>query len=111
MTAKRIGLIAGYGHFPIELAQSLNAQGFEVHAVAAREETFPEIESVTASTRWLHVGQIGGMIKAFKKAGVSDVVMAGKVRKLHLFRNFRPDLTAVMIRFYWPSPIFWPKVA
>jgi len=35
------------------------------------------------------------MIKAFKKAGVKTVVMAGKVRKLHLFRNFRPDLTAV----------------
>jgi len=92
---KRIGLIAGYGHFPIELAESLNAQGFEVHTVAAREETFPEIEQVTASTCWLHVGQIGGMIKAFKKAGVSEVVMAGKVRKLHLFRNFRPDLTAL----------------
>ncbi|HXH72217.1 MAG TPA: UDP-2,3-diacylglucosamine diphosphatase LpxI [Mariprofundaceae bacterium] len=92
---KRIGLIAGYGHFPLELAAALNAQGFEVHAVAAREETFPEIEQLTASTCWLHVGQIGGMIKAFRNAGVSEVVMAGKVRKLHLFRNFRPDLTAL----------------
>jgi DUF1009 family protein len=35
------------------------------------------------------------MIKAFKKAGVENIVMAGKVRKLHLFRNFRPDLTAM----------------
>ncbi|GAV19191.1 hypothetical protein MMIC_P0120 [Mariprofundus micogutta] len=92
---KKIGLIAGYGHFPLELASSLAAEGFEVHTVAAREETFPEIEKLTASTCWLHVGQIGGMIKAFKKAGVDQIVMAGKVRKLHLFRNFRPDLTAV----------------
>jgi DUF1009 family protein len=93
--ADKIGLIAGYGHFPLELAASLNAAGLEIHAVAAREETSPEIEEVVASTCWLHVGQIGGMIKAFKKAGVKKVVMAGKVRKLHLFRNFRPDLTAV----------------
>ncbi|NWF36437.1 UDP-2,3-diacylglucosamine diphosphatase LpxI [Mariprofundus sp. KV] len=92
---KKIGLIAGYGHFPLELAQSLHQAGYEVHTVAAREETFPEIEKITASTCWLHVGQIGGMIKAFKRAGVSEVVMAGKVRKLHLFRNFRPDLTAM----------------
>jgi len=91
----KIGLIAGYGHFPLELAAALQAQGKEVHVVAAREETFPEIENVTASTCWLHVGQIGGMIKAFKRAGVEQVVMAGKVRKLHLFRNFRPDLTAM----------------
>ncbi len=91
----KIGLIAGYGHFPLELAAALQAQGKEVHVVAAREETFPEIEKLTASTCWLHVGQLGGMIKAFKRAGVEQVVMAGKVRKLHLFRNFRPDLTAM----------------
>jgi len=92
---KKIGLIAGYGHFPLELAVSLAAEGFEVHTVAAREEANPQIEKLTTTTCWLHVGQIGGMIKAFNRAGVKQVVMAGKVRKLHLFRNFRPDLTAL----------------
>lgn len=92
---KKIGLIAGYGHFPLELAASLHKAGFEIHTVAAREEANPDIEQITATTCWLHVGQIGGMIKAFKRAGVEQVVMAGKVRKLHLFRNFRPDLTAM----------------
>jgi len=93
--AKRIGLIAGYGSFPLEMARELAARGMEVHAVAAREETSAEIEHLVASTCWLHVGQVGGMIRALKKAGVSEAVMAGKVRKLHLFRNFRPDLTAM----------------
>jgi len=93
--ARKIGLIAGYGHFPLELTESLSHAGFEVHCVAAREETSPEIETLTASTCWLYVGQVGGMIKAFKSAGVDQVVMAGKIRKLHMFRNFRPDLTAV----------------
>lgn len=95
ISSNKIGLIAGYGYFPLELAAELNAAGLEVHAVAAREETSPELEKHVASICWLHVGQIGGMIKAFRKAGVENVVMAGKVRKLHLFRNFRPDLTAV----------------
>ncbi|HKI62253.1 MAG TPA: UDP-2,3-diacylglucosamine diphosphatase LpxI [Mariprofundaceae bacterium] len=93
--SQKIGLIAGYGHFPLELAEHLKQAGYEVHAVAAKEEASSEIESLVASTCWLHVGQIGGMIKAFKRAGVDQVVMAGKVRKLHLFRNFRPDMTAV----------------
>jgi len=92
---KKIGLIAGYGHFPLELAAVLVAEGFEVHTVAAREEADPAIEKLTATTCWLHVGQIGGMIKAFNRAGVEQVVMAGKVRKIHLFRNFRPDFTAM----------------
>lgn len=91
----KIGLIAGYGHFPLELAESLNRAGFEVHAVAAKEEASPDIENLVASTCWLHVGQVGGMIKALNRADVEKVVMAGKVRKLHLFRNFKPDLMAM----------------
>ena len=91
----KIGLIAGYGEFPLELTRTLNDKGFEVHVVAAREETSPEIEQLAASVCWLHVGKIGGMIKAFQAAGVTQVIMAGKVQKLHLFRNFRPDFVAV----------------
>lgn len=91
----RLGLVAGYGAFPLELAGALQQQGVEVHTVAAREETFPDIEKVSTSTCWLHVGQLGGMIKAFKAAGIESVIFAGKVHKLHLFRNFRPDLTAI----------------
>lgn len=91
----KLGLVAGYGAFPLELAASLQKQGVEVHTVAAREETFPDIENYSASTCWLHVGQLGGMIKAFKKTGVEAIIFAGKVRKLHLFRNFRPDLAAI----------------
>lgn len=94
-TTDSLGLIAGYGTFPLELAATLKAQGIEIHAVAVREETSPDIEKYAASVRWLHVGQIGGMLKAFKAARVTQVIMAGKVRKLHLFRNFRPDLTAL----------------
>ena len=92
---KKIGLIAGYGSFPLEMATELNRLGYEVHAVAVREETSPEIEALAASVCWLHVGQIGAMIKSFQESDVTEVVMAGKVRKLHLFRNFKPDLLAV----------------
>ncbi len=91
----RLGLVAGYGSFPLELARAFKEAHIAVHAVAVHEETSPEIEALADSVCWLHVGQIGGMIRTFKQAGVSQVVMAGKVRKLHLFRNFRPDLTAI----------------
>ena len=93
--SNKIGLIAGYGSFPLELATVLKSAGYEIHTTAVREETSPDIESVSDSVVWLRVGQVGGMIKAFKAAGVERVVMAGKVRKLHLFRNFRPDWVAV----------------
>ncbi len=91
----KTGLIAGYGSFPLEIATVLKKNGYEIHTAAVREETSPEIEALSDSVVWLHVGQVGSMIKAFKAAGVEQVIMAGKVRKLHLFRNFRPDWTAV----------------
>ncbi len=92
---RAIGLIAGYGMFPLEVVDQLKNEGYQVHVVAAREETSQEIEAVADSVCWLHVGQIGAMIKALKARGVDEVIMAGKVRKLHLFRNFRPDLVAI----------------
>ncbi len=94
-SAGKMGLIAGYGVFPLEVARALRDEGLEVHVVAAKEETSPDIASLAASVCWLHVGKIGGMIKAFQKQGVTRVVMAGKVQKLHLFRNFRPDFVAM----------------
>ncbi|MDQ6975244.1 MAG: UDP-2,3-diacylglucosamine diphosphatase LpxI [Mariprofundaceae bacterium] len=93
--APAIGLIAGYGMFPLEVIAQLKAQGYTVHAIAAKEETSKTIEQYADSVQWLHVGQIGSMIKALQKAKVDEVIMAGKVRKLHLFRNFRPDLVAL----------------
>lgn len=91
----RLGLVAGYGTFPLELAENIKRQGIEVHTVATREETSKDIERFSSSTHWLHVGQLGGMIKAFKSVEVQSIIFAGKVQKLHLFRNFRPDLTAI----------------
>jgi len=93
--AAKLGLIAGYGAFPLELAEILVAAGYELHVVAIREETGREIEKLATSTTWLHVGQLGGMLKAFTGAGVTEAIFAGKVRKLHLFRNFLPDMVAI----------------
>lgn len=100
---KALGLIAGYGNFPLELAQVLRAQGFSLHTVAVREETSPAIEALSDSTTWLQVGQLKSMIRTFEQAGVSQVVMAGKVKKLHLFRNFKPDFLAVKMLLGLPD--------
>ncbi|MDX8383651.1 MAG: UDP-2,3-diacylglucosamine diphosphatase LpxI [Ghiorsea sp.] len=99
MNDKKIGLVAGYGAFPLELAQTLKLDGFSVHAVAIKEETSPTIEALVDSVVWLHVGQIGALIKTMQRQGVTELIFAGKVQKLHLFRNFRPDLLTAKILF------------
>jgi len=93
----KLGLVAGYGVFPLELAARLNS-GFTLEIVAVRSEASASIADYTESpVTWLQVGRIQAMIDTFKRAGVTEVIMAGKVQKLHLFRNFLPDIPTLRV--------------
>jgi DUF1009 family protein len=84
-----LGLIAGQGVFPLEVARTARRRGVRVACVALRDQTRPEIESAVESITWIYPGEVGAGLAAFRAAGVRDVVMAGKVAKGDLFRN--PD--------------------
>ena len=65
-------------------AEEAKRAGYSVIAVAHRGET--------DEATWVYVGQLGKIIRAFQTAGVTEAVMAGGIRKIKLFGNFRPDL-------------------
>ena len=89
---KKLGLIAGNGKFPLIVAGAAKRQGYAVVAVAHRSESDEEIENIADQTTWIYVGQLGRIIATFQRAGVTEAVMAGGIRKVKLFGNFRPDL-------------------
>lgn len=89
---KKIGLIAGNGKFPLIFAEEAKQEGYSLVVVAHRGETLEEIEEIVDDVTWIYVGQLGKMIRTFQRAGVTEAVMAGGIRKVKLFRNFRPDL-------------------
>jgi hypothetical protein len=91
-----IGLIAGYGRFPLLYAENLKAQGYRVFCAAIREETDPAVTEVADAHRWLRLGQLGKLIDAFREAGVTEAVMAGKVHKTRIYQ-LRPDMRAVKL--------------
>lgn len=95
--SQRMGLVAGYGAFPLELAQTLKKHGFAVHVVAIEEEASKDIESIADTVTWVSVGQIRKLIKVMQSHDVTELIFAGKVQKVHLFRNFKPDLLAAKI--------------
>jgi len=84
-----LGLIAGQGLFPLEVARMAQKRGVRVACVALRDQTRPEIETCVEQITWIHPGEIGAGLAAFRAAEVHDVVMAGKVTKADLFQN--PD--------------------
>lgn len=93
----KIGLIAGNGRFPIIFAENAKGMGLQVVAVAHIGETISDISRLADKTFWIRVGELGKMIKIFKEEEISDVVMAGGIKKTRLFTDIRPDLRSILL--------------
>jgi DUF1009 family protein len=89
MAGPVLGLIAGQGVFPLEVARMARRRGLRVACVALRDQARPELEECVEQITWIHPGEVNAGLAAFRAAGVRDVVMAGKVTKSDLFQN--PD--------------------
>jgi len=88
----KLGLIAGNGRFPFLVLDAARAQGYDVVVAAIKEETFPDIESHTASAvHWLSLGELSKLIETFQREGVTRAVMAGQVKHKQIFSSIRPD--------------------
>ncbi len=95
------GLLAGWGQFPVEVAQSLVRDGNRVCCLAISGHASKELESICDDVRWLGVGKIGGHLRYFRRSHVKQVTMAGKLFKADLLysgslwlKHF-PDFTCI----------------
>lgn len=84
-----LGLVAGLGRFPLELARGARAGGRSVVAAALRELADPAVEDCADRVEWLWLGELEALFRCFHAAGVREVVLAGKVPKTFLWT--RPD--------------------
>ena len=80
-----LGLIAGDGTLPLEVARGATNSGRSVCAVGYKGITDPAVEGVVDQLTWLHLGELSSLIDVFGEAGISQAVMAGKVSKQHLY--------------------------
>jgi hypothetical protein len=93
-----IGLVAGSGSLPAELAAGARRAGFKVVAVGLVELAAPELEGQVDAFAWAHVGDFGRLFEVLRAEGVHDVVLAGKVPKTFLWQRrdaVRPDARAL----------------
>ncbi len=96
-TIEKLGLIAGGGQFPIIVAKAAQEKGIKLYTVAHIDETDPQVASFADAIEWVHLGQVGRLIKFLKKNNVRDAVMAGTITKTKMFSNVRPDLKALAV--------------
>jgi UDP-2,3-diacylglucosamine hydrolase len=95
-----IGLLAGSGRFPILFAQAARRQGIRVACVAIKYEAPVELRSLCDSFQIVGIAKLGGMIRTFRRQGVEQIVMAGKVTKNVMYTPWRvlqlcPDLRMI----------------
>ena len=90
---EKLGLIAGNGQFPLLVLESARRQQIDMVVAAIKEETFPEIEDSGYPVHWLGLGQLGKLIRVFKKEGIQRAIMAGQVKHGQIFGSSIPDLT------------------
>src|SRR5919112_234708 len=88
----RYGLIAGNGKFPFLVVEGARRAGAELAVAAIKEETDPAIERVAERVTWVGIGQLGRMIRFFKREGVEKAIMAGQVKHVQIFSGALPDV-------------------
>lgn len=97
----RLGLIAGNGRFPFLVLEGARRAGACVSIAAIKEETDPDIERAAAdaggSVEWVGIGQLGKMIRFFKREGVAQAIMAGQVKHVQIFSGALPDVRMLKV--------------
>ena len=85
----KVGLLAGSGRFPFAFAEKARKVGLPVVCVGISYEAAPELAQIVDRFYWAGIAKIGRVIRCFRREGVTQVVMAGKVQKTRLYDPFR----------------------
>lgn len=91
----KLGLIAGNGVFPLEVARTARARGIAVVAVAHLNESDRALDSIADQVTWIKVGELQKIIDVFKAAGIGEAAMAGGISRARLKDSFAPDARAL----------------
>ena len=86
-----LGILAGGGGLPEQIAASVTARGRGVHIIAIEGEAGPGLTRYPHT--WVNWGAIGRMHSSLKMAGVRELIIVGSVTRPDP-RKVRPDLGA-----------------
>jgi DUF1009 family protein len=89
MADRKLAVIAGAGALPRLMVGAARAQGLRTLVVAFHGHT--DAETVAGVDHfWSHLGRVGTVLRRLKAEGVTDLVMAGAIRRPRL-HELRPD--------------------
>lgn len=80
-TTQPLGLLAGWGRFPLVVTEKAQSLGTQVFCIGIKHEADPALQEMANGFAWAGVAQLGRIIRLFKQAGCRHIVMAGKIHK------------------------------
>ena len=98
----RIGILAGWGRYPLVVAESLRRQGYRTYCLGVLGHADPRLRDVCDEFQWIGLGKLGSAIRFFARHGVTDATMLGKIHKKILFEPWlwlrhMPDFGTIRI--------------
>jgi hypothetical protein len=107
MPLEKIGIIAGEGQPPIDVARSARALGHHVTVLAIEDITLKEIEAYADNICWFKLGRFSRMIRMCKDEGIDKVAMIGRINQKLSLNPLNYDLRSVIVMMNLPD--FKPK--
>ena len=106
----RIGLIAGWGRFPVQVAKALKASGYQVYCCGIYGHADPNLQDICDEFAWFGMAKMGAQVRFLRRHNVQSATMAGKIFKTLLFQKFHllkhfPDWESLK-HFY---PVYFSK--
>jgi len=83
----RIGVIAGSGHLPLHVVRCLAGGGENVYVAGLKDAGEPALDSPQWETGWYDTYSLQGLLDGLGKAGVTKIVLAGRVGHDEIFRT------------------------
>ena len=89
MTGNTVGILAGGGPLPFQVAECVRRQGCEVFIVGFQD--FVDLDQIRSwPHRIIRLAAAGEILSSLRQAGCGDIVLIGPVRRPAL-RDLRPD--------------------
>lgn len=93
----RVGIIAGGGSLPVEVAESLVRQGHSPFIVLVDGEVDREADFAAYEQATLALEDIGLLLPLLKRRGISHLVLAGEIRRRPQLARIRPTFGLLAI--------------
>jgi DUF1009 family protein len=92
--------LAGWGRFPVAVAEALQRQGLQTYCLGVRGYADPVLADICHDFRWQGLARFGAAARYFKRHQVTEATMAGKIHKTFMFQpwfwvRLLPDLRTV----------------